>query len=61
MQTWTNNTQELEIHAPGAKGLGNDEEGKFLRTAWEGTRRSRNVKKGYLDVSDLSLVGQVDC
>lgn len=60
MQTWTYNTQEPETHAPGAKGLGNDEEGKFILTAWEGTRRSRKVKKAYLDVSDLSLVGQVD-
>lgn len=45
MQTWTDNTQEPEIHAPGAKGLGNNEESKFILTAWEGTRRSRNVKK----------------
>lgn len=45
MQTWTYNTQEPEIHAAGAKGLENDEEGKFILTTWEGTRRSRNVKK----------------
>lgn len=45
MQTWTYNTQEPETHAPGAKGLEHDEEGKFILIAWEGTRRSRNVKK----------------
>lgn len=45
MQTWTYNTQEPETHAPGAKGPGHDEEGKFILIAWEVTRRSRNVKK----------------
>lgn len=32
MQTSTYNTQENEMHAPGTKDLGNEEEGKFIPT-----------------------------
>lgn len=45
MQTCTYNTQEDEIHAPEAKGLGNEEEGKFILTGKEGKAGKGKIRE----------------
>lgn len=60
MRTWTSRTPEDEMHAPGAKGLQKQKEGKHILPGGEGTEDEEEILQGSLEVSGLSLVGQAD-